>query len=82
MGRELTSDERSVRGVVVKGLTGSDLRHLDVFEGVASTMVSCHPRLFVDIATRNTILSMFLFTVLPLTSALFRNPHKNCFQRR
>lgn len=81
MGRELTSDERSVRGVVVKGLTGSDLRRLNIFEGMASAIVSQQLELFVYMATRITILSMFLFIVSPLTNALCRNPHKNCFRR-
>ena len=31
--RELTQDERSVRGTVVSGLTAEDIRLLDIFEG-------------------------------------------------
>lgn len=33
MHRELTDDEASVRGCVVKGLTAADIRLLDTFEG-------------------------------------------------
>lgn len=33
MGRDLNEDEASVRGSVVKGLTASDIRFLDTFEG-------------------------------------------------
>lgn len=33
MQRDLTADEASVRGSVVKGLTASDIRFLDTFEG-------------------------------------------------
>jgi hypothetical protein len=40
MDCELERDARSVRGVVVKGLTSGDFRRLDSFEGGASTTVS------------------------------------------
>jgi hypothetical protein len=33
LGRELTEDEGSVRGTVVKGLKSSDISLLDIFEG-------------------------------------------------
>lgn len=33
MRRDLTNDERSVRGTVVTGLSANDLRLLDIFEG-------------------------------------------------
>jgi hypothetical protein len=33
LGRELTSVEKSVRGVLVEGLTAGDIAFLDVFEG-------------------------------------------------
>lgn len=36
MGRDLTEDEGSVRGVAVRGLTASDFSLLDDFEGMAS----------------------------------------------
>lgn len=34
MGRELTPDERSVRGVVVNGLTEAEIQVLHDFEGM------------------------------------------------
>ena len=40
MSHELSTGERSVRGVVVKGLTSWDFRRLDTFEGTASTNLS------------------------------------------
>ena len=33
LGRELTSEENSVRGTLVSGLTAEDIALLDVFEG-------------------------------------------------
>lgn len=33
LGRELTVEERSVRGTLVAGLTLQDIRFLDMFEG-------------------------------------------------
>ena len=44
MDRELGSDARSVRGVVVKGLTSGDFRRLDYFEGGASDTISPRAR--------------------------------------
>ena len=35
LGRELTSEENSVRGTLVSGLTAQDITLLDVFEGDA-----------------------------------------------
>ncbi len=35
LGRELTSEENSVRGTLVSGLTAEDVTLLDVFEGDA-----------------------------------------------
>ncbi len=35
LGRELTSEENSVRGTLVSGLTAEDVALLDVFEGEA-----------------------------------------------
>ena len=34
--RELDSEERCVRGTIVKGLTDKDMMLLDVFEGIVS----------------------------------------------
>jgi hypothetical protein len=33
LGRELTSEENSIRGTLVTGLTAMDIMFLDVFEG-------------------------------------------------
>lgn len=38
MLRDLTDDEASVRGCVVKGLTAADIRFLDTFEGEVSAI--------------------------------------------
>lgn len=43
IGRELTEDERSVRGVIVRGLTKSDFQLLDNFEGMASALATLSP---------------------------------------
>ncbi|KAI9459421.1 hypothetical protein BJY52DRAFT_1186388 [Lactarius psammicola] len=45
LGRELTSEENSVRGTLVSGLTVEDVALLDVFEGVeyVRLQVSVHP---------------------------------------
>lgn len=40
MGRELTPDERSVRGVVVNGLTEAEIQVLHDFEGMVTTFYS------------------------------------------
>ena len=37
--RDLTREERSVRGILVTGLTKHDMRALDYFEGSVSTLV-------------------------------------------
>ncbi|KAH9958308.1 hypothetical protein BC827DRAFT_1261329 [Russula dissimulans] len=45
LGRELTVEERSVRGTLVAGLTLQDIRFLDIFEGVEydRLLVNVHP---------------------------------------
>jgi hypothetical protein len=44
--RELTQEEGSVRGTLVKGLTAEDMKYLDYFEGDVSTMNSSKSRPF------------------------------------
>ena len=39
MGRELTDDEKCVRGCLISGLTKADLEFLDEFEGDVSSGV-------------------------------------------
>lgn len=39
IGRELTQDERSVRGVVVKGITKKEIKLLDDFEGMVNSSI-------------------------------------------
>jgi len=45
LGRELTAEERSVRGTLVAGLTLQDIRFLDIFEGFQydRLLVNVHP---------------------------------------
>ncbi|KAI9511123.1 hypothetical protein F5148DRAFT_1274448 [Russula earlei] len=45
LGRELTAEERSVRGTLVAGLTARDVMYLDVFEGdeYVRSQVTVHP---------------------------------------
>jgi len=45
LGRELTVEERSVRGTLVAGLTLQDIRFLDIFEGFQydRLLVNVHP---------------------------------------
>ncbi|KAI9443662.1 hypothetical protein BJY52DRAFT_447701 [Lactarius psammicola] len=72
LGRELTSEENSVRGTLVSGLTAEDVALLDVFEGeyYVRLQVLVHPLgpfapVPVDTTTSNTVEDSLIAADLP-----------------
>lgn len=55
LGRDLTDEEASVRGTVVKGLTKSDIRFLDTFEGDVSVDLFTSPSSAREIVQRERL---------------------------
>jgi hypothetical protein len=49
--RELGLEEKSVRGVLVKGLTHTDMIVLDLFEGPVSSLVYLQPFYMISLTT-------------------------------